>query len=256
MEKVNNRSIYNPKKAPFIRRAGAYLIDVIIFATLFVGVLWLVSYIVGYQKNYELLEQKYIEHGIYILKNGTYDFCDTTKEECLTGWETFNRDKDACYYYDLSTQLTLIMITISAFITYFILEFVVPMIFKNGQTIGMKCLRIGLIDKQGIKVRPRQIFIRFLFGRFLVSRILPVYGFIFMVFNLSGGLYGFLLAVIILACDLLMTLFGKDRAGIANVISSTYAVDMDETYFFNSVEEITAKKCEEQRIIDSKKSIY
>lgn len=148
------------------------------------------------------------------------------------------------------------MITISAFITYFILEFVVPMIFKNGQTIGMKCLRIGLIDKQGIKVRPRQIFIRFLFGRFLVSRILPVYGFIFMVFNLSGGLYGFLLAVIILACDLLMTLFGKDRAGIANVISSTYAVDMDETYFFNSVEEITAKKCEEQRIIDSKKSIY
>lgn len=253
---TSTRSIFSPKKASTIKRLGAYLIDAILFITLFAGMVLLVSYIVGYQNNYSLLESKYIEHGVYILKNNTYTFCDETTDLCKQAWIDFNNDKDACYYYDHSTSLTTLIITISAFISYGILEFVMPMIFKNGQTIGMKCFKIGLIDKQGIRVKNIQIFIRFLFGKFLVSRILPVYGFIFMVFNLTGGLYGFVLAVGILLCDLAMMIFSKTKSGIANAISSTYAVDLEETYIFNTIEELNDKKCEEQRILDSKKKIY
>jgi len=250
------RSIFSPKKASIIKRLGAYLIDAILFITIFAGMVLLVSYIVGYQNNYTLLENKYIEHGVYVLKNNSYTFCDETTELCKQAWIDFNNDKDACYYYDHSTSLTTLIITISAFISYGILEFVIPIIFKNGQTIGMKCFRIGLIDKQGIRVKNIQIFIRFLFGKFLVSRILPIYGFIFMVFNLTGGLYGFVLAVGILLCDLGMMIFSETKSGIANAISSTYAVDLEETYIFNTIEELNNKKCEEQRILDTKKKIY
>lgn len=250
------KSIFDPQKASSLKRIAAYIVDAILFITIFTGVLLLTSYIVGYQHNYKLLEAKYIEHGVYVIKNGTYSFCDTSKEVCVNAWKNFNLDKEACFYYDHSIELITLMITVSTFLSFLILEFLVPMIFKNGQTIGMKCFRIGLIDNKGIKVKPIQIFIRFLFGKFLVSTMLPIYGLIFMYFNLNGGFYGFVLAVGILIVDLVMTIFSKTKSGISNSISSVYAVDMDETYFFNSVEEMVERKCEEQRILDSKKKIY
>lgn len=254
---MENKSAYTPVKASLPKRIGAAIVDIILFLVLLTGILFIVSYITGFQTNNALLEAKYIETGVFIQNEiGEYVFCDTALEECNKAWEIFNNDPEACYYYDHAIELTTLILTISVFVTHLILELIIPLILKNGRTVGKFLFKISMVDKTGIRVKPMQVFIRFLFGKFLVTTMLPIYGVIFMAFNLTGGLLGFLMAVVILGIDLILALFSDNKAGLASTIASVYSVDGETTMIFDTIEELNAKKAEEQRQKDTKKKLY
>lgn len=245
--KVDNVYI-EPKVAAAHKRFAAFFIDLVVFILLLTGVTWIVGDIAGYNRNAELLEEKYVEHGIYIVdeKTNEYIFCDTTQKVCQDGWVTFNKDEEACKYYDKSVELTTLILTISVFVTYAALEFVVPLLFKNGQTIGMFILKIGLVSNDGVRVNHKQMFVRFIIGKYIVATMIPIYGLIFLFFNLYGGLLGLIAFASILGIDLLMTLASPKKAGIANSISSCYACDLDTSMIYDTIEEVNAIKGAEQ----------
>lgn len=243
-----DKSMFTPVQASLGKRFAAFLLDAILFVCLFTGALLVSSYAVGYQANYEQLEEKYIEHGVFIKDdNNEYVFCDTENKDCQDAWDAFNDDEEACAYYDKSIALSVAVITVASFTSLLVFEYIIPLIFKNGQTIGMKILKIGLIDKNGIKINHMQLFIRFLFGKFLISMILPIYGFIYMMFNFTGGLYGFILFAFINLMNILMFFTGKNHAAIPDAISNVYAVNIEETYIFDSIEEKNMKIAEVEK---------
>ena len=246
---IKQDNVYiEPKVAAAHKRFAAFFIDLVVFILLLTGVTLVVGEVAGYNRNAELLEEKYVEHGIYVMdeKLNEYVFCDTSNEVCQQGWITFNQDEEACAYYDKSVELTTLILTISVFVTYSIVELVVPLIFKNGQTLGMHFFKIGLVSNDGVRINPKQVFIRFLFGKYIVATMIPIYALIFLFFNLYGGLLGLITFASVLGIDLLMTLTSPKKAGIANSIASCFACDLDTSMIYDTIEEVNAIKGAEQ----------
>ena len=237
--------VYIEPKIPSIpKRIAAFFIDLVIFVLLFTGLAFVVGEVCGYTANYEQLQEKYIEHGVGEFNEETNEFvfCDTSKEECIKSYELFFADDEAMVYYDKSIELTTLILTISVFVTYAITEFVVPLVIKDRQTIGMFLFKIGLVSTDGTTVEHKQLFIRFLFGKFLLTTMIPIYGTIYSFFSAFGGIFGLIFALIIWIIDIALTLFSEKKAGIANSIGSCYACDIETSMIYDTVEEINAIK--------------
>ena len=56
-EILNKKSIFEPHRASQVKRAAAYLIDLILFLVVFTGVLYLVSIIIGFQDSLDKLNK-------------------------------------------------------------------------------------------------------------------------------------------------------------------------------------------------------
>ena len=132
----------------------------------------------------------------------------------------------------------------------------VSAVANNGQTIGMKIMRVGLIDNEGVKVTPIQIFIRFLFGKYIICMLIPIYGFIYMGFNVGGGLLGLIVLVSVPIINLIMTYGTQTKSGIANSIAKVYAIDLDDTYIFKNKEERSRALAEQDRLKEEMKKTY
>ena len=254
---VLKNSIYTPKKATWFKRILAFLLDVILFAVLVSGMMLLLSFVLGYQRDLELLEEKYIQYGIYVLNNsGTYEFCTTVNNEaCLDAWEAFNLDAEACAYYDSTAIKTIPILIGGIFFSELILDFIVPLFIKNGRTIGMFCLGIAYLDTKDIQITSIQLFIHFLFGKFLVVSALPVFFFLMHFFNLWPN-YGLLVCLGILLVNVLMKFFTPKRMGIADSIGKMYLIDNESQVYCKTVEELSALKAKEAREKEMQKKTY
>ena len=242
---IDNQNVYIEPKIPSIpKRIAAFFIDLVLFLLLFTGIAFVVGEVVGYTSNYDLLQEKYIEHGVGLIDPETNEFvfCDTSKDECKQSYELFFKDEEAMVYYDKSVELTTLILTVSVFVTYAITEFVVPLIIKERQTVGMLLFKIGFVSTDGTKVEHKQLFIRFLFGKFLLATMIPIYGMIFSFFSAFGGIFGLVFALIIWGIDIGLTLFSEKKAGIANSLGSCYVYDIETGTVYDTIEEINAIK--------------
>ena len=69
---------------------------------------------------------------------------------------------------------TFIIISFSILIGFLIVEFLFPMIFKNGQTLGKKIFGIGVMRVDGVKVTTPILFVRSILGKFTIETMMPV----------------------------------------------------------------------------------
>lgn len=238
-------NVYIEPKVPSIpKRIAAFFIDLVICLLLFTGIAFVVGEAVGYTTNYEMLQEKYIDYGVGSIDPETNEFifCEVEKEECKQSYELFFKDEEAMVYYDKSIELTTLILTISVFVTYLATEFIVPLFIKERSTIGMLLFKIGLVSTDGTKVEHKQLFIRFLFGKFLLATMIPIYGMIFSFFSAFGGIFGLIFALIIWGIDIGLTLFSEKKAGIANSLGSCYAYDIETGMVYDTIEEINAIK--------------
>lgn len=110
-------------------------------------------------------------------------------------------------YTQKLTALTLLMFFIAIIPTILIIYLVIPLINKDGTTIGKKMLQMRVIDaKNGKNCSKFQLFIRFTF------------------FTLIGVLLGIFTYGISIFISILMMFFNKQRQTIHDVISQTMVV--------------------------------
>ena len=65
---IKQDNVYiEPKVAAAHKRFAAFFIDLVVFILLLTGVTLVVGEVAGYNRNAELLEEKYVEHGIYVM---------------------------------------------------------------------------------------------------------------------------------------------------------------------------------------------
>ena len=244
MSTINTTVYIEPKSPSIPKRIAAFFIDLVIALLLFTGLAFIVGEACGYKANYELLQEKYVEYGILDFKEETneYVFCDTSKEECVNNWVSFYDDEEATIYYDKSVELTTFILTVSVFVMCLATEFVVPLVLGDRQTIGMYLFKIGLVSTDGTKVEHKQLFMRFLFGKFILTTMIPLYGLVYAFYGMFYGIYALALVVIIWIIDIALSLFSEKKAGIADSIGSCYACDIETSMIFDTIEEINAIK--------------
>ena len=122
-------------------------------------------------------------------------------------------------------------------ITYCIL----PLIFKNGKTLGKKIFSIALITDDEIRVTPRCIFIRSLFGNFLVITMIPIL-LIFTGMTSGGGLLYTLGALAIIIGNIGSVIFTKNHQNIPDLIAKTIPVDATCQIIVDTKEELSELK--------------
>ena len=131
---------------------------------------------------------------------------------------------------------------------YLLLEFVVPLLLKNGQTLGKKIFGIAIMRTDGVKITPFALFVRTVLGKYTIETMVPVLIVIMIYFSILG-LTGTVVLGLIALLQIILLAATKSRSAIHDLLACTVAVDFASQRIFDSSEELLEykKKLHEER---------
>ena len=271
--------MFELRKIGIVKRASALLLDAILLAVLTTGFMFIISLICNYSHEEQLANQYYSEwddfrkeyvagvaeyYGFKYTENGeeytittgngeasnleaVMDKLDKSEgndeatAEAYAKYKTLTPVAKVNAQYRYVYTLLFMMVTFGILLSYLVLEFIIPLILKNGQTIGKKVFAICLVKSDCVKISTLALFARTLLGKFAIETMFPV----LLVFLFLFGGMGWLAIILFAALTILnVTLFfaTKNRTPIHDMLAVTVAVDMKLQMIFESEEELIQKK--------------
>lgn len=258
------------QKASVWKRIAALLLDAILVVVIATGVLVVLSWATGfdgyravYFDRMLAIEEKYNLADAGILKEGMHLF-DVTEQEFQafseenqalynSAAEEFLKDEKAMNAYGMMSNLLLLFVSIPLLVGVMIVEFVVPLILKNGQTVGKKVFGIAVVRVDSVRITPLQLLVRTLLGKYTIEIMVPA----LMVLMFLGGFSGLIGPAVILALvvlEIVVFCVTKTNSPIHDLLAGTVAVDMASQRIFESPEELLEykKKLQADVAADSK----
>jgi uncharacterized RDD family membrane protein YckC len=235
--------IYVLQKASVLKRAAAWLLDIILLVVLACGIGMILSAALNYDQHSQALEACYERYE----KEFGIDFdvyADLTEEE-QARFEAANaalqKDTQALKAYNMVVNLSLTIVSLSILLSYLALEFAVPLLFGNGQTMGKKVFGIGLIRVDGVKISTFALFVRTVLGKYTVETMIPVL-MAMMIFIGTIGILGpaIVLGLLILQVALIIT--SPTNSALHDHMAATVAVDLASQMIFATPEDLVEYK--------------
>lgn len=239
--------MYDFQKANMWKRISAALFDFIMLLTVIVAMALLLSFLIGYDGYMERMEAKYDEYeakyGLsFDISAEDYNALSPEKKAVYDEANAaFGQDKEAIYLQTALFNNALIIVIFSILFAYLLLEFVLPLLLKNGQTLGKKIFGIGVMRVDGVRVTPILMFARAILGKCTVETLVPVLIVIMILF----GIMGFFGTVVIMGLALLQIILvavTRARTPIHDLLSQTVTVDFASQLIFDTPEELLAYK--------------
>ena len=233
------------QKANLWKRMAAWLLDIILLAVLAVGAAYLLSVVLGYDTASTQLETCYAEYesryGVTfdITPEAYSAMTDQEKAAYDTAYEALIADEQVLYIYNLVSNLTLVITTFGILIATMVLEFAVPLLLKNGQTVGKKCFGLGLIRNDGVRLNTLQLFTRTLLGKYTIGTMIPVYVILLTIWGGLGLLGTVILAALVLG-QVICVSVSRNHSAIHDLLAGTVVVDIASQQIFTSSEELLA----------------
>ena len=230
------------QKASLWKRLSAGLFDLILIAMLAVGMAALLSWAFGYNTHSENLNDAYsryeAQYGVeFRMTQQAFDELSQEQKDAYDeAYAALIADEEVIYHYNMVLNLTLLITTFSILITVLLLEFAVPLLLKNGQTLGKKIFGVALMRNDGVKVSPLQMFIRAVLGKFTIEIMIPVYILMMIFFNTIGIIAVAILGAIAVG-ELISLVLSKTNSLIHDSIAGTVAVDMASQMIFETTDE-------------------
>lgn len=252
--------IYDLQKASFWKRISAFLFDVIIFVIVAVGIAALMSAILKYDEKMDFIEARKAAHvekceAEYEKEHGekceldlsiAYEkMTDAQKKIYDMVDEALAKDKDLSYTYTLLLNYTILMAVVGTLVAYLILEFAIPLILKNGQTIGKKIFALGVMRTNSTKITPVVLFVRMLLGKCAIETLVPIFLIIMMFFGIID-IVGPIVLIGIILLEIVMMCVTHTNSTIHDLLADTVVVDMTSQMIFNT----------EQELIEYKKKLH
>lgn len=265
--------IYDVQKANVLKRASGFLLDIILIAVLAVGFMALLSLICDYDGHYNsykneiesaqntVIEKYKNERGINLgitkeeyeqlgeEEKTAFDECAKLANEymkkILLASDTYKKESS------LVLSLSLMMTSVGIFLAMLVLEFIIPVCFKNGQTIGKKVFGIAVMHTNGVRVRPLSMFVRSILGMYVFEIMVPVLIGLMMFFGTLSVLIGTLVLVAICVLQLAVFISTRNttRSFLHDLMARTVTVDLASQMIFDSEEEMLEFKKEEQNAL-------
>lgn len=272
------RGMFELKKIGIVRRASALLLDVILLSVLATGFMFIISIICNYSHEEALATQYYTEwedfrkeyigevaeyYGFtyeedgdeYVIKkNGEASSMDAVMKALD---DSKGQDPETAEAYEKYLSLTpvgkvnmqyryiysllFMIVSLGILLAYLVLEFIVPLFLKNGQTVGKKVFSICLVRPDCVKINTLSLFARTLLGKFAIETMFPVL-LVFLFFFGGIGLLAIILFAAILILNIVLFFGSKNKTPIHDLLAGTVAVDMKLQMIFESEEELIAKK--------------
>lgn len=239
--------MFDIQKANVWKRISAYIFDVILLLIAAVGFAFLLSSVLGYQKNYNTLVEYYDkyedEYGVDfdISEEEQEKLPEAEKEKYDAASEAIQKDEKLGYVYNLLINLSFIMIIFGTLLAYLLLEFAVPLLFKNGQTVGKRIFGIAVIREDGVRISGVALFARTVLGKYTVETMVPILVIIMTLLG-SMGFFGVTVLSILVIAQIMLVATGPYRQCIHDRISGTVAVDYASQMIFDTPEKLLEYK--------------
>ena len=128
--------------------------------------------------------------------------------------------------YQVSVWQTLLPELTAIFIVSVLAYFVMPLILKNGKTVGKLIMGIGLVNKLGYDIAIPQLIMRFFFPLVVVIGLLILGG---SAFAIGMGLF--------VLVSYTMVIFTKQHKAIHDYLAGTIAIDAKRSVWFKNATE-------------------
>lgn len=247
--------IYDLQKASVLKRVSAYILDAILLLVLITGVAFVLSAVLNYNSWNAKVTDSYAKYetqygiSLDITETDYAALPEAEREVYDAAFAALNADEEAVTAYNMLVNLTLIIVSFSILLAYLGLEFLVPMLFGNGQTVGKKVFGIALIKTNGVKINTVALFIRTLLGKFAIETMIPVLMILMMLMG-SIGILGPVVVIGIWLVQLVMIITSRTNSLIHDALAHTVAVDLSSQMIFGSESELIAYKqrCHEEMV--------
>lgn len=247
--------IYDLQKASILKRISAFLLDIILMLIAVTGFATLLSHMTDINTNidnYDKVLKEYEEqfsknewnlsidlsNAIFTVDGKELQFADLTEKQqnyINSAYDVVEQDERFLYESQMMFNKTLIIVSISLLLGHLLLEFIVPLILKNGQTVGKKIFSIAVMRVDGVKINSIVLFVRSMLGKYTIETMIPAYLILMHLFNV-GTLVTLGVLVIIPIFEIILIVVTKTNSLIHDIISSTVSVDLQSQMIFDSLE--------------------
>ena len=235
------------QKAGLWQRIAAGILDMILLAILATGFGAALSMALKYD---QALDQSDAIRAQYIQQ---FDLPETVTQQMLDEMtpeeyddyvanvkaanDAIAQDAEAIRVFNLSLNLSLIIAGGSIFLAMMLLQFAVPLLFGNGQTVGKKIFSLCLVRTDGVKINTLQLFTRVVLGKYAVGVMIPVYAAIMIYLNVPKLLL-LVLAAGLLIAQIISFLFTRNHSLLHDKMAGTVVVDYGSQRIFKSTEDL------------------
>lgn len=253
--------IYDFQKASILKRISAWLLDFILMLIITIGAILLLSVIFNYDgvsndlnEYYEKYEELYGFNFTEVTEEIYNSYTEEQKQNYDIAYNKLTNDEGFLKVYSLVVNLTLLMTTFGILIGMLVVEFIVPLFLKNGQTVGKKCFGICLMMDNGVKIRTLPLLIRTVLGKFTIETMILVYFVIMLVFG-NVNLIHMFITVAIIMINLVLIIVNKRKTLIHDLISYTVVVDKESQMIFETQDDLIRYKAQiAEKQINEKKT--
>ena len=231
------------QKASLSKRIAAALLDFMLLIIIVTGIVTVLANLFGYKAHIDAMEarQKFFETKydvVFQITEEDYNKLPAEQREKYdTAVEALFEDEEFLYAYNMQVSLTLLIITAGILLGILVVDFIIPLWLKDGQTMGKKIFGLGLVRIDGVQVTKLQLFIRAILGKFTIETMIPVYIFIMIYFNTANIGSIAILAALLLG-QIICMIVTKTNAPIHDLLAGTAVIDVPSQRIFKSKEEL------------------
>ena len=239
--------IYDLQRASMWKRISAWLLDFILLCIAATLMAFLLSTALNYDSYNAQLDARYAvyEEQYGVSRNLTQAEISAMSPDQLANLEAASKalaeDEEALYAYNMMLQLMILITSIGILLAYIVLDFTIPMILGNGQTVGKKVFGIGVMRQDGVRVNGVCMFIRTVLGKYAIETMIPVMMALMLWFG-SVGEVGWLIVGVIVIAEIALLATTKERCMIHDKLANTVTVDVASQMIFKTHEDMIAYK--------------
>ena len=252
--------IYDLQKASMWKRISAFLCDIILFAIVAVGIALLLSTVLGIDAQQEKMASicsQYVEEyglngfmskeeldgalSITLTEERYNALSEEQQATVMAAGEALYANEKYLHAYGMVNQLILLVVTFSILISQLLLEFVVPLLFKNGQTLGKKIFGVAVMRMDGVKVSPMILLIRTVLGKYAVETMIPVFVLLSLLLG-TASIVTLVLLLLLIVAQIALLIFTQANTPLHDMLAGTVAVDFASQLIFDTPEELLEYK--------------
>ena len=233
--------MYDFQKADMWKRISAWLFDFIIIGIVIIGLICLLAFVLNTDSHLAEYNAAFEEYKTEFNRDTSMN---AEEYEALSqdAKIKFQEIRSKMYYYhDLLVSIFLLIASLSITLSHFIMEFLIPLAFGNGQTLGKKIFGIGVMRVDGVKVTPFIMFVRSILGKCTVETLIPA-AMVIMILTGVMGIVGLAVLAALLLSQIVLICATKARTPIHDMLAQTVTVDMASQMRFDTPEDLLAYK--------------
>ncbi len=239
--------IYDLQKASMWKRISALLFDAILLGIVAVLFALAISGMLGYNAYSETVHDAYARYsdmyGVDMKMSATeYEALpQEQKDIMLQAFEALNADAEATHALGMMMEMSMLIASFGLLLAFILMEFVIPLLLKNGQTLGKKIFGIAVMHTSGVKLSGPMLFARAILGKYAVETMVPVYIILMLLFGAMNGI-GLIVLLLLAVLQAVVLIATHTNSCIHDLLAKTVTVDLQSQMIFDSKEALIAYK--------------